>query len=177
MAARRLLKHREGEVAKGEVPGTKVERTRFEDLAEDFLNDYQANGRKSLRRGPLAGEGSNGNANMKRQDSEDRYFNLVDLAAYSSLSVRRLRGFLRDPMRPLPHFRPGGPDGKVLVKRSEFDGWMEKHRQREAAQADLSTHLGRLIAEARPPEPPTLDRLVAETRAEVLGSVGNQPTP
>ncbi len=48
--ARRLLKLREGQIAEGRFPGLRVERVRFEDLARDFLNDYQASGRKSLRR-------------------------------------------------------------------------------------------------------------------------------
>jgi len=47
-AAGRLLKRREGEIAKGELPGIYFDRVRFEELAEDFLTDYKVNGRKSL---------------------------------------------------------------------------------------------------------------------------------
>lgn len=73
---------------------------------------------------------------MKPLDLEDRYLDLDALSNYSGLSVRRLRGFLRDPLHPLPHFKPGGPDGKVLVRKSEFDQWIERHRQRQAKDLD-----------------------------------------
>ena len=46
--AKRFLKLREGDVATGRLVIPRVERIRFEELAEDFLNDYQINGRRSL---------------------------------------------------------------------------------------------------------------------------------
>jgi len=46
--AKRFLKLREGDVAQGRLVIPRVERIRFEELAEDFLNDYQINGRRSL---------------------------------------------------------------------------------------------------------------------------------
>jgi excisionase family DNA binding protein len=49
------------------------------------------------------------------------------LASYSSLSVRKLRDLLEDSGHPLPHYRVGG---KILVRRSEFDGWICAFRQR-----------------------------------------------
>ena len=56
----------------------------------------------------------------------DRYMSLDELSAYSGLSVRKLRDHLRDPEHPLPCYRPGAK--KVVVKRSEFDRWMEAFR-------------------------------------------------
>jgi integrase len=50
MDAVRLLKRRLGETGRGKVIGPDVERTTFEDLAGMLLNDYRANGRKSLDR-------------------------------------------------------------------------------------------------------------------------------
>ena len=41
--ARQLLKKREGEVAIGKLPGIYFDRVRFDDLAEDFLTDYEIN--------------------------------------------------------------------------------------------------------------------------------------
>ncbi len=55
----------------------------------------------------------------------DRYLSLRELARYSGLSERTLRGFLSDPVRPLGCYRP---NGRVLVKRSEFDAWMQAYR-------------------------------------------------
>jgi excisionase family DNA binding protein len=55
----------------------------------------------------------------------DPFLDLRALAMYSSLSVRKLRDLLEDPERPLPCYRVGG---KILVRRSEFDGWMAAYR-------------------------------------------------
>ena len=48
--AKNLLKEREGEIAKGEVPGVHFDKVRFEEIAEDYLNDYRINQRKSLKK-------------------------------------------------------------------------------------------------------------------------------
>ncbi len=48
--AKRLLKLREGQIVTGEFPGLKVQRVRFDELAEDLINDYKVNGKKSLDR-------------------------------------------------------------------------------------------------------------------------------
>ncbi len=58
----------------------------------------------------------------------DPYLSLKALSAYAGLSIRTLRMALTDPVHPLPHYRPGG--GKVLVRRSEFDKWMIRFRQK-----------------------------------------------
>jgi hypothetical protein len=43
----RLLKQREGEIATGQPLGILVDRVTFEDLADDFLRDYEVNGKRS----------------------------------------------------------------------------------------------------------------------------------
>lgn len=63
----------------------------------------------------------------------DPFFPLTALAAYSGLSVRKLRDLLEDPAHPLPCYRVGG---KILVRRSEFDGWIARHRQVGRADVD-----------------------------------------
>jgi integrase len=50
----RLLKLREGQVVEGRFPGLKVEKVRFEELAEDFLNDYRVNEKKSIERAEMS---------------------------------------------------------------------------------------------------------------------------
>lgn len=57
--------------------------------------------------------------------AEPGYFTLRTLAVYSHCSVRWLRDRLVDRAHPLPHYRIGG---KLLVKRAEFDTWMEAQR-------------------------------------------------
>jgi len=45
--ARRLLRKRLGEIGVGSFLGPKVEKTTFEELTQDIVNDYKVNGRKS----------------------------------------------------------------------------------------------------------------------------------
>jgi len=52
----------------------------------------------------------------------DPFLSLKGLAGYSGMSVRKLRDSLTRPVSPLPHYRV---DGKILVRRSDFDRWME----------------------------------------------------
>ena len=63
----------------------------------------------------------------------DGYLSLRALSVYGGLSVRTLRGYLTHPAQPLPHYRVGG---KILVKRSEFDGWIRAFRTTETSQVE-----------------------------------------
>lgn len=63
----------------------------------------------------------------------DPYLSLAALARYGSLSVRKLRAHLNDVTHPLPCYRVGG---KILVRRSEFDGWVAAFRQRGRVDVD-----------------------------------------
>ncbi len=59
------------------------------------------------------------------QTDLDPWLSLKGLAGYSGLSVRKLRDCLTRPLCHLPHYRV---DGKILVRRSEFDAWMTAFR-------------------------------------------------
>lgn len=48
--ALRKLKEREGRIVKGEPLSLRAERVLFDELADDLINDYRVNGRKSLER-------------------------------------------------------------------------------------------------------------------------------
>ncbi|MEI6126710.1 MAG: hypothetical protein WCQ99_09190 [Pseudomonadota bacterium] len=65
---------------------------------------------------------------------KDRYFDLRTLSKYSSLSVRTLRDYLTDPGDPLPSYRL---TRKILVKRSEFDQWVSRHRTKNNDLSDM----------------------------------------
>ncbi len=71
----------------------------------------------------------------------DPWFSLEALSRYSGLSVRSLRAYLTDPHLPLPHYRMKEPHvtvtkagkrqtvtGKILVRRSDFNRWMERFK-------------------------------------------------
>jgi hypothetical protein len=66
-------------------------------------------------------------------DTNDGYLTLKGLADYSGLSVRTLRGYIAHKARPLAHYRL---IGKILVKRSEFDAWMQQYRREVPCQID-----------------------------------------
>ena len=53
------------------------------------------------------------------------YLDLKTLAQYSSLSVRTIREYLNDPDNPIPSFCL---KRKILVRKAEFDRWMDAHR-------------------------------------------------
>ncbi len=55
-------------------------------------------------------------------EEKDRYYDLRGLEAYSSLARGTLRDYLK---RDLPHYKLRG---KILVRKSEFDKWIEKYR-------------------------------------------------
>jgi len=53
----------------------------------------------------------------------DQYFDLPGLKAYSCIPVPTLRDYIKRDGMPCFKLR-----GKILVKRSEFDKWMDEHR-------------------------------------------------
>ena len=74
----------------------------------------------------------------------DPFLDLRALAEYSNLSIRTLARHLADFARPLPHYKVRG---KILVRRSEFDAWMQGFRRSE---------------------PPVVPRLVEDVLAKFL---------
>lgn len=77
---------------------------------------------------------------------EPGYFDLQALATYSSCSVRWLRNRLVDRVRPLPHYRI---EGKILVKRDEFDHWLSGSHVTNSAEG-LSKIVDSVVAHMRP---------------------------
>ena len=83
---------------------------------------------------------------MQREFIEPGYFDLQALATYSSCSVRWLRDRLVDRLRPLPHYRI---EGKILVKREEFDHWLSSSHVVNSADG-LSEIVDSVIAHMQP---------------------------
>jgi len=82
-----------------------------------------------------------------RSTTEPGYFDLQALAVYSSCSVRWLRNRLLDHHQPLPHYRV---EGKILVKRDEFDQWMTTHRTRQPAN-DVAELVESVVSQMQKP--------------------------
>jgi excisionase family DNA binding protein len=84
------------------------------------------------------------------QQDLDPFFSLKGLAGYSSLSRRTLQDLVNDTSDPLPSFRVGG---KILVRKSEFDRWMTRRRNRKPlAAAHLAAVDAQALLTARPPK-------------------------
>ncbi len=62
----------------------------------------------------------------------DPWLDLRALSDYSSLSRRTLQDLVNDPVDPIPSYRVGG---KLLVRRSEFDEWVSRRRNRKPREA------------------------------------------
>ena len=62
---------------------------------------------------------------------KDGYFDLPGLAKYCSLKVPTLRDHIRSG--DLPCFKV---KGKILIKRSEFDSWLEGYRVNKKQDLD-----------------------------------------
>jgi len=77
----------------------------------------------------------------KEPENGDRYFDLKTLSAYSSLSVQTLRSYISDPSDPLPCFCIRR---KILVKKSDFDRWVTKHK---VTRQSLDSVLDEIIAD------------------------------
>jgi excisionase family DNA binding protein len=61
-------------------------------------------------------------------------WSLRELTEYASVSERTLREWLHRSTDALPAVRV---DGKILVRKSEFDAWLERHRIQPDAPIDV----------------------------------------
>ena len=73
---------------------------------------------------------------------KDNYFDLQGLSAYSTICVSTLRDHIRRD--GLPAFKVRG---KILIRRSEFDSWMEHFREnkKKDIEAIADEVIGQLV--------------------------------
>jgi plasmid maintenance system antidote protein VapI len=86
---------------------------------------------------------------------EGEFLDMRDLAAYSSYSPASLHKMLLHPTHPIPHYRIGGGDekiGKILVRRSEFDAWLEQWRRAQPPPPDPDKDPEGIVPVAPPEE-------------------------
>jgi len=78
----------------------------------------------------------------------DLYLSLKGLASYASLSRRTLQDLVNDTSDPIPSYRIGG---KILIRKSEFDVWMARRRNRKPLEATrLAAADAAALLKARP---------------------------
>jgi excisionase family DNA binding protein len=64
------------------------------------------------------------------------YFKVSELAEYAGISERTLWDLLKDPVKPIPHFRVGAAGRMVRIKKSDFDRWMRDQMVRDDSLID-----------------------------------------
>ncbi|MGI9071700.1 MAG: helix-turn-helix domain-containing protein [Bryobacteraceae bacterium] len=72
-------------------------------------------------------------ANRTDQTSIE-WFGLRQATHYASVCGRTLRSWLHSPTDPLPAVRVGG---KILIKRTELEAWLERHRIKPFTAVDV----------------------------------------
>ena len=70
------------------------------------------------------------------------WFSVRQLTAYAAVSERTVRDWLHRTTDALPAVRV---DGKILVKRSQFDAWLERHRIRPEEPVDVDSIVNSLL--------------------------------
>jgi len=64
------------------------------------------------------------------------YFKVSELAEYAGISERTLWDLLKDPVKPIPHYRVGAAGRMVRIKKSDFDRWMRDQMVQESSLVD-----------------------------------------
>lgn len=62
------------------------------------------------------------------------WLGLKELSFYADLSQRTLRSWIYSPVDPLPAVKVCG---KVLVRRSDFDAYLQRHRIKRLSEINL----------------------------------------
>jgi excisionase family DNA binding protein len=85
-------------------------------------------------------------AAVPTQRIEREWLDLRGLAQYASVSERTLRTWVHRSDDALPAVRV---DGKILVRRSQFDAWLEHHRLVPVEDVDVDAIVDSLLKDSR----------------------------
>ena len=77
------------------------------------------------------------------------YVTIKDLALRASMSEKTVRKFIK--RGEIPHYRPD-PKGKMLIRWSDFEVWIESRRVRIEADADAKEMLEILFSSEASPK-------------------------
>ena len=86
------------------------------------------------------------NKGTENSASLDRWLDLRRLREYATVSERTLRAWIHSQVNPLPAVRVGT---KILVRRSEFDAWMERHRIKQVDLGCIVEEMVEAVADGR----------------------------
>lgn len=76
-------------------------------------------------------------------DSRQEWFDLQGLTRYAAVSERTLRAWIHSPVDPLPAAQVGK---KFLVRRRDFDEWLERRLFRPRSAVDVSAMVDEIVA-------------------------------
>lgn len=79
------------------------------------------------------------------QKLDREWLDLRELTQYAAVSERTLRSWVRRAINPLPAAQVGS---KILVRRSQFDAWLEHHRIRASDPVDVDGIVSGLLRDA-----------------------------
>jgi excisionase family DNA binding protein len=74
------------------------------------------------------------------------WLSLRELTQYASVSERTLREWMHRKRNPLPAVQV---EGKILVRRSAFDAWLERHRIEFKQTVDVDAIVSDLVGKLR----------------------------
>jgi Helix-turn-helix domain len=89
----------------------------------------KSHGAKHPEKGPNGGSRESGTHKTYRE-----WLGLRELTEYADISERTLRSWIYSPVDPLPAAKVCG---KVLVRRSEFDAYLQRHRIKPLEEIDI----------------------------------------
>lgn len=75
---------------------------------------------------------------------EREWFDLRGLTLYAAVSERTVREWLHRSLNPLPAVRVGT---KILVRRSTFDAWLERHPLIPAETININETVNEILAD------------------------------
>ena len=78
---------------------------------------------------------------------EPEWMDLKAVQAYACVSERTIREWIHFPVNPLPASQAGG--GKILVKRSHLDAWLEAHPYQPVDSIDVDQITNEIVDQFR----------------------------
>ena len=72
------------------------------------------------------------------------WLDLRGLTMYAAVSERTIREWLHRSLNPLPAVRVGT---KILIRRSTFDAWLERHPLIPASSIDVNETVNEILAD------------------------------
>ena len=85
--------------------------------------------------------------NTKRPASSGElreWLGLRELTRYAAISERTIRAWIHAPVDPLPAVQVAK---KILIRRRDFDRWLERHRLQPNATLDLGGIVDEVVQE------------------------------